>query len=853
MEKILSADALFAALTSGLNGIKNTGNHGTGSSGGLNGLTDDGLFADILMSTMSSTNSASSDAHEIPSSPEQAVLPEAPFSQDEVSGSSFDVSARSDTAFEASESVETNHSFGSENDYSIESTGAADISHTGGEYEVSSDSREEVSADNSIEINKVQDVQSSSSSRGECCSEAAGGEDREKTSVADDTTKNTSDAVEEKAPAAAVDIATPVRRTRRPERKSTPGITEADRKEMAEKLGISRKDLETLLAALANLGMEKLKDLAGGNEEAETLLKDLTALLAEQIQKLIGEKKVSLKEEVADKSGPQELESIESTNRELTGEIDRLQRMLDRLQQLEKLVAETNVNPARSGVENAVVNASEKAAATPRKKPGKQLDSFITKVRSALIKQGRSTGKALEIKKTPTAAVKPHDAGIKGETTGTEPEVKAFKLQEKIQPTEKENSTAGHQTGNTAGHEAQTTAGAAGKNVDTIKEPAPQKTGESAENKFAGKSDQPDGGKTERKPEFKAERIDRPEKESGSRFTVKLGDKVSSRKAEGTKGSGKETIKVYSAKNAPQPVKTASTAEKQTSTPRVLAKSAGEQTGQTGTGNGNSGETARLQNLDSRRLGTVNVHVETSRSEGSEAALKSATGFNATEATRREFSVEIAQRNQGNELGKALSAETTRVNAGDNTSGSGREGGMEARADGGFITEAFSARATGGKTASGAQFGRDVIFNQVVQKFQAFSSNGTVNTVRMQLNPEFLGQVEVRLTMRNGSLVAHINVENAVVKDVLDSSAQHLRQSLADAGVDVDSLDVNVSQGGLSWQHNEENRFARSNKNKKRITIDELDELEGAQNESLVDLPLEAQMALNGGRLDLVA
>jgi len=852
VDKILSADALFAALTSGLNGIKNTGNNGTGSSGGLTGLTDEGLFADILMSTMSSTKNASSDAHEIPSSPEQAVLLEAPFSQDEVSGASFDDSARSDTAFEASESVETNHSFGSEDVHSMESTVSEENSHAGGEYEISPDSREEVSAENTIEANEVQDVQSSPSSRSEGCSrsecgnEVAGREDKEKTSAADNTTKNTSGAVEDKA--------APVHRTRRPERKSTPGITEADRKEMAEKLGISRKDLETLLTALANLGMEKLKEMAGGNEEAETLLQDLAALLAEQIQKLIGEKKaalkVSLKEEVADKSGPQELESIETENRELTGEIDRLQRMLDRLQRsLDRQVAETNVKHARSGVESSAVNASEKAAATPHKKSGKQLNSFITKVRSALIKQGRSTGKAPEIKKTPTAAVKPQEAGTKGETAGTEPEVNAVKLQEKIQPAEKENTAVGNQTGNTAGHEAQTTVETVGKNVDTTKETVTQKTGETAENMVAGKPGQADGGQTERKTEFKAERIDRPEKESGSRFTVKLGDKVSSKKAEGTKGSGKEKIKVYSAKNASQSAKTASAANKQTSTPRVLAKSAGEQTAQTGIENGNSGETDRFQNLDSRRLGTVNVHVETSRSEVSEAA----TGFTATEASRREFSVETAQRNQGNELEKALSAETTKVNAGDSTSGSGREGGLEARADGGFVTEAFGARATAGKTASGAQFGRDVIFNQVVQKFQALSSNGTVNTVRMQLNPEFLGQVEVRLTMRNGSLVAQINVENAVVKDVLDSSTQHLRQSLADAGVDVDSLDVNVSQGGLSWQHNEQNRFARSNTNKKRITIDELDELEGALNEPLVDLSLEAQMALNGGRLDLVA
>lgn len=68
--------------------------------------------------------------------------------------------------------------------------------------------------------------------------------------------------------------------------------------------------------------------------------------------------------------------------------------------------------------------------------------------------------------------------------------------------------------------------------------------------------------------------------------------------------------------------------------------------------------------------------------------------------------------------------------------------------------------------------------------------------LRLQLNPEHLGRMDVRVHAHEGAVSAVIRVEHAGVRDMVENQLAALRVSLAEQGIKIDRLEVNVGQQG---------------------------------------------------------
>ncbi|MCJ8010605.1 flagellar hook-length control protein FliK [Paenibacillus sp. KQZ6P-2] len=81
----------------------------------------------------------------------------------------------------------------------------------------------------------------------------------------------------------------------------------------------------------------------------------------------------------------------------------------------------------------------------------------------------------------------------------------------------------------------------------------------------------------------------------------------------------------------------------------------------------------------------------------------------------------------------------------------------------------------------------------VVSKLDFVKQHG-ISEARITLYPERLGQVDIKLTMQNGQLVAQFTAENAATKDLLEQQMSQLRSSLQTQGVQVEKLVVTQNQ-----------------------------------------------------------
>ncbi|WP_025718482.1 flagellar hook-length control protein FliK [Paenibacillus sp. 1-18] len=77
----------------------------------------------------------------------------------------------------------------------------------------------------------------------------------------------------------------------------------------------------------------------------------------------------------------------------------------------------------------------------------------------------------------------------------------------------------------------------------------------------------------------------------------------------------------------------------------------------------------------------------------------------------------------------------------------------------------------------------------VVQKLDIVKHSGMTEATIM-LRPDHLGQLEVKLTMQNGHLVAQFMTEHSGAKDLLEQQMSQLRASLQSQGIQVDKVEV---------------------------------------------------------------
>lgn len=150
------------------------------------------------------------------------------------------------------------------------------------------------------------------------------------------------------------------------------------------------------------------------------------------------------------------------------------------------------------------------------------------------------------------------------------------------------------------------------------------------------------------------------------------------------------------------------------------------------------------------------------------------------------------------------------------------------------------------------------IMEQIVQQMRVTLSN-EVTTMEMQMNPENLGKVYVNISSEEGVVNAQFHATNEVVKEALEAQISTLRESLNQAGVKVDAIEVTIAshefERNLEQNHQnpEEQMKAQEENTKKRrnLSLDSLDELGGLMTE---EETLVAQiMRDNGNSVDFTA
>ena len=150
------------------------------------------------------------------------------------------------------------------------------------------------------------------------------------------------------------------------------------------------------------------------------------------------------------------------------------------------------------------------------------------------------------------------------------------------------------------------------------------------------------------------------------------------------------------------------------------------------------------------------------------------------------------------------------------------------------------------------------IMEQVVQQMRVTISN-EITTMEMQMNPENLGKVYVNISSEEGVVNAQFHATNEVVKEALEAQVATLRESLNQAGVKVDAIEVTIAshefERNLEQNHQnpDENVNAKEANTQKRrnLNLDSLDELSGVMTE---EEALVAQiMRDNGNSVDFTA
>ena len=100
------------------------------------------------------------------------------------------------------------------------------------------------------------------------------------------------------------------------------------------------------------------------------------------------------------------------------------------------------------------------------------------------------------------------------------------------------------------------------------------------------------------------------------------------------------------------------------------------------------------------------------------------------------------------------------------------------------------------------------ILNQMNNKIN-FNAIKQGNKITMQLEPEFLGKIQMKVGVENGAVTAKILAESNQVKDLLNGNLIKLKSTLEQKGIEIDQFDVSVGyqEEELAEQENSQQQF----------------------------------------------
>jgi flagellar hook-length control protein FliK len=98
-----------------------------------------------------------------------------------------------------------------------------------------------------------------------------------------------------------------------------------------------------------------------------------------------------------------------------------------------------------------------------------------------------------------------------------------------------------------------------------------------------------------------------------------------------------------------------------------------------------------------------------------------------------------------------------------------------------------TARSQRGQEAQRPQ--QSQVFDQIIQQAKFQIAGGKSEAV-IRLQPEFLGKVEMKITVEDGKVNVRFTAENAAVRSMMADNMQDLRKNLAEIGLEVEDISV---------------------------------------------------------------
>jgi len=83
------------------------------------------------------------------------------------------------------------------------------------------------------------------------------------------------------------------------------------------------------------------------------------------------------------------------------------------------------------------------------------------------------------------------------------------------------------------------------------------------------------------------------------------------------------------------------------------------------------------------------------------------------------------------------------------------------------------------------------VIDQIVDKMKV-EVKGDMSEIKIQLKPEHLGDVSLKITTQNGIVTAQFVAENQRIREIIEASFNQLRDSLAQQGIQLSQLSVSV-------------------------------------------------------------
>lgn len=145
------------------------------------------------------------------------------------------------------------------------------------------------------------------------------------------------------------------------------------------------------------------------------------------------------------------------------------------------------------------------------------------------------------------------------------------------------------------------------------------------------------------------------------------------------------------------------------------------------------------------------------------------------------------------------------------------------------------------------------IMNQIMD-YMKIELNAETSTLEMQLQPESLGTLQIRISAKEGLMTAQFTTASDSVKAVLESQMVQLQQQLESQNIKVDAIEVMVETHAFesALQQGEERQQAGEEKKERTRRID-LNSLRGDEEMAEEDRIVAEMMAANGNTVDYLA